>query len=66
MFPTELDKVPLFSETSIVRVVFLGETKALANHFFFFLSLLIALTRYTMENNSVNKFRLFTENEKCS
>ena len=65
MFPTELDKVPLFSETSIVRVVFLGEKKALANHFFF-LSLLIALTRYTMENNSVNKFRLFTENEKCS
>jgi len=64
MFPTELDKAPLFSETSIVRVVFLGERKALANHFF--LSLLIALTKYTMANNSVSKFRLLTENEKCS
>lgn len=63
MFPTELDKAPLFSETSIVRVVFLGERKALANHFF--LSL-IALTKYTMANNSVSKFRLLTENEKCS
>ena len=37
MFPTELDKAPLFSETSIVRAVFLGERKALANNFFLFL-----------------------------